>query len=481
MKKFPKDILLGTVILFLLNMILKMLWLGSMEVAMDEPFSIWWAGHPVNEILQMLKTENNPPLHFLLLHYWVKVFGISGFSVRFLSALFSSLTAVLIFLWTRRSLGFRTGFFAALFFTFATLQMSFAHEARVYALFELLTVWNLILIVRITEAPQKKELLLWLLICDILLVYSHYFGWIAVGLQTLWLLAHPVRKTAGRNIFWMFLLLLAAYSINFPVLVQRFTASAGGTWVPEPVASELYGNINRFLNSRYVVMFIVLLTVISLILFRRKHPWKELLARFRSTPSLLYLAGWFLTGWLLMFLISLKLPIFLDRYLLFLTPALYILLAGMFHHLHDNKTLHLILLSAIALVMLIFFQPNPDHHRRVGQLVSTVRELQQEPATEVLISPDYAQLEFAYHYDPAAFKCYDSTTLRLQQQGIWPVRQLTDVPTARLDSTKTLIYLDCGTVFAFGHDPVMEQLRARYQLRDSLDLEGVYKISIFTK
>ena len=481
MKKIPKDILLGASVLFLLNMILKLLWLGSMEVAMDEPFSIWWAGHPVNEILKMLKTENNPPLHFLLLHYWIKVFGISGFSVRFPSALFSAATAVLIFLWTRRSMGFWTAFFAALFFTFSTLQMSFAHEARVYALFELLTVWNLILLVRISEAPGKKELLLWLLVCDILLVYAHYFGWIVVGLQTLWLLVHPVRKTAGKNIFWMFILLLGAYSINFPILVQRFAASASGTWVPEPQASELYGNINRFLNSRYVVLIILVLALISLLLFLRQHRFTNLRYRFRETPSLLYLGGWFLTGWLLMFLVSLKLPVFLDRYLLFLTPALYILLAGLFHHLHSNSTIKRIFLSLVAGTMLIFFHPNPDHHRRIKDVEHTIRELQKEAGSQVLISPDYAQLEFAYHYDPAGFKQYDSTTLRLQQQSIWPVRQLKDVPTARLDSAKTLIYLDCGTVFAFGQDPVLEQLNARYTLKDSLNFEGVYKISIFTK
>jgi mannosyltransferase len=70
--------------LLVLNFILKLLFLGRNDIALDEPFTVFWAQVEFPALFEMLKTENNPPLFFLLLHFWIKIFGISAFSVRFL-------------------------------------------------------------------------------------------------------------------------------------------------------------------------------------------------------------------------------------------------------------------------------------------------------------------------------------------------------------------------------------------------------------
>ena len=83
--------------LVLFNFLLKRIGLTTNSIALDEPFSIYVAQFDVTKIIQYLSSGNNPPLFEIILHYWIKFFGIKASSVRFLSCLFSALTALYVF------------------------------------------------------------------------------------------------------------------------------------------------------------------------------------------------------------------------------------------------------------------------------------------------------------------------------------------------------------------------------------------------
>ena len=83
--------------LFLLNIIIKVMYLSFQPISHDEPFTVYHAQFDFYNIIHYLKNYNNPPLFELILHFWIKCFGISPFSVRFLPMLFSSLSVVLFY------------------------------------------------------------------------------------------------------------------------------------------------------------------------------------------------------------------------------------------------------------------------------------------------------------------------------------------------------------------------------------------------
>ena len=66
----------------------------------DEVFSIFLAQQPLSVFLPKLSFE--PPLYYILLHFWIKFFGTSEIAVRSLSLLGFSLSVIVIIHWAEK-------------------------------------------------------------------------------------------------------------------------------------------------------------------------------------------------------------------------------------------------------------------------------------------------------------------------------------------------------------------------------------------
>src|SRR5436305_4632698 len=64
----------------------------SSDLWLDEALTVNIAKLPVGDLLRQLKHDGHPPLYYLLLHVWMKVFGSGDNAVRSLSTVFSLLT-----------------------------------------------------------------------------------------------------------------------------------------------------------------------------------------------------------------------------------------------------------------------------------------------------------------------------------------------------------------------------------------------------
>ncbi len=475
-----KQWIIGVILFIVVNLILRLLFINRNDVAMDEPFSIWWAQHDLSSLFNMLKTENNPPLHFIILHYWIKLFGINTLSVRLPSVIFSSMAAGILFYTGAKFLSQRAAILATSVFTISTMQIYFSHEARVYPLFVLLSIWNIYLLLSITGSPEKKITFVWLLLNNILLVYSHYFGWIPVLVQLFILVAFPWRKYFWKSVLLSFALLIIAYIPNIIIAYNRFIVSSGGTWVRPPQWSELYGNINRFLNSRWVTLAFIAVGGIGLLIIIINKKYREFIVNLRNHKAWIIVLLFFLIPWIGMFAISFFIPIFLDRYLLFTSPALYLVLTGFFELLPLKKILATTLAIVPLLVMCLFFDPAPSNNRNIKDVVEKIKSLRQTKDA-VIISPDYSSLEFCYHYNNIAFADYSHTKELLLNDHIYAVNSLQMVPSDVLDHCDKIIYLDCESSFAFGADIVGNELKSNYSTKSTIHIPGIYNITQFTK
>jgi hypothetical protein len=138
----------------------------------DELFSTRLAGRSFAEVIsQALEDRPHPPLHYLLLHFWISAFGASEISTRLLSVVFSAVFLLAAYALFRRV-------------TVPRIALgSLAQQARPYALIGMLAAINMLAFVLVLEAPESlRRRLLWAISC-VLLLYAQYLGGLLIVLE----------------------------------------------------------------------------------------------------------------------------------------------------------------------------------------------------------------------------------------------------------------------------------------------------------
>src|SRR3989344_6295774 len=95
------------VCILLLGGALRFFHLGQESLWVDEALTVHHAlSKNYTEFIDLISaTEAAPPGHYLFLHYWMQWFGSSEFSVRFPSAVFSTISILLFFFLLRKWCG----------------------------------------------------------------------------------------------------------------------------------------------------------------------------------------------------------------------------------------------------------------------------------------------------------------------------------------------------------------------------------------
>lgn len=131
----------------------------------------------------------NSPFYYLLLHYWLEIFGLSDFSARLFSVVFSTLIIGLIYLFGRRFFSSKTGLIAAGLVAIEPFFISYGQQARNYSLTFFLALSATYFFLQIIENKTDKR--------RSLLLYTGYILTAGLGLLSHFLtfsvlLAHAV-------------------------------------------------------------------------------------------------------------------------------------------------------------------------------------------------------------------------------------------------------------------------------------------------
>lgn len=366
-----------------LNAALKLLWLGVNDLAHDEPFTIYWSQRPLQEFFAMLAAENNPPLHFLLTKLWSHVGPFNATWLRVPSALASALTVWPLFLLAKRIANTHVALVAALLFTFSNYHYAFAHEVRAYALFTLLATLGFWLLVRGRDkADQGVRAVLGLSALNTLLVYTHFFGWLAIGVQLLVVLLLPSFRQQRRNYLIGLLVTLLWFSPYLRIFLLRAgTSVSQGTWLEPPLAEELYNMVWRWSNAPVLAVAFLLLIGVAVVRDRMRSE------AFRLALS------WSLLPLLGMFLISQWVPLFLDRYLVYAAPGFALLVALSWDRLQLPQRIGQGMAAALVLGMAFTFRPWEAAPRQPAKVVAAV-EAFSAARTDLQVVPAWYWLNY---------------------------------------------------------------------------------------
>jgi 4-amino-4-deoxy-L-arabinose transferase-like glycosyltransferase len=401
-KKHKKYSLLIPIFFFLFNVILRSFGIEINSLAGDEPYSVYYAQMDIVDILRHMRPGNNPPLYEVFLHFWEGWFGIGEVAVRVPSLIFTGLTAAFIYKIGNEFFSKSTGVIAGLLYSFSNYATLFSHEARVYALFGMLTCVSFYLFLRWLNDRYSKKTIILLFIVNALLLYSHYFGVMVMGLQVGLAVLFCYRdlnklKWVGVSVAASLILFLP----YIPIVLEQFSVTKEkGTWLLPPNGwPTVEYMLMQFANSKTVVYLVVgILGVAAL------FNLKKIKTVSRNTWVVL---AWFSVPFFGMFFISYEMPMFHNRYLMhtFIGFILLLSIASL-----SIVRFPFVKLSIPVILVFCFFlksERNIDNGRHSKEAVAKVQELRDEN-TRVVMYPKYRILGYSYYFNKERFKNFDA-------------------------------------------------------------------------
>jgi hypothetical protein len=365
-------------------------------------------------------------------------------------------------------------------FIFSNLHFYFALETRVYSLFSLLTACALYVFLSIVNNDKKYAAwVIALFFVDCLLVYAHYFGWIVVGMQVVSTVFFYHKKILP--ILLSTAAIAAAYTPVWAAVYKNFAQSAKqGTWLSVPHKYQIITELEQFANHRYALILFVFIIIICGIMYIKQN---QNTAIFTQKKHKIYAIAllWFVVPYVFMWAISFKMPIFLNRYILFCTVPLFVFLGGFCVDVWaSNKKMQAAFALILAIIMAVFFERNP-HLILNRQLLQATRSIQSTMKTTdamVLIHPFWAELALGYHAAPQAFADYAQHEAAMHAAQLHPVWELTAAQHwLRTYPHKTVLYYQDGAP----QDPQIKvHLQQHYTQSDSVYFRDGLQLITYT-
>lgn len=188
----------GILVLVVALFVFTRLWhLTAFSLWTDEIFSLKAARGPWGRMFETLILDKvHPPLFYIILKIWIAIGGQSLLWLKLLPVVTAVVTIIPFFLLCRElNLSARATNVGLLLMAVNGYLIHYAQEVRMYTLLLLFTATSFWLFVRmLNHEGNRKRDFLFLLIANLLLVYTHYFGWLVVGVEGFFLLWRDRRK-----------------------------------------------------------------------------------------------------------------------------------------------------------------------------------------------------------------------------------------------------------------------------------------------
>ena len=394
--KFTKRLWIYLSIVFLANLLFKITDLGFSSFWYDEIISVQSASLDFGHIKHVSEWDKNPPFYYYCLSVWIKLFNDTEFTVRLLSVIFSSLAGGLLFLLANKYFNKVTAIVSSLLFISSNVLFYYSHEARAYSLVLLLTLISTYIYFNLKENPSIKYVVL-LGIINFLLIYTHYIVGLVLLFQTILMLFYFDKKQ--KKYFSISLLIvLGLTALRFTkkqfLLIVDFNSSSTVFWLKKSDVNFLKEVMSSFLfnNTISIIFSIIILMVISLVIIKKTN---------KNQFYLVYSVCIGLGSIIILYLLGKFTPLFLDRYLIFTLPFLFILIA---YGLSFIK-LSYIPISLIAILFLFSafkMDYKTDKKMDYRNTVSFIKSIKDIDDLIIVKTKDIKPL-FSYYYDKDFF------------------------------------------------------------------------------
>jgi hypothetical protein len=239
---FIRLLVVGAVVAVTVGIVLRF-WTRS-DMWLDEALTFDIARLPVDQIPGALKRDGAPPLYYVMLHYWILVFGSSDMAVRALAGVLSCATLPFVWIAGRRIGGRTVAVGALILVATSPFAVQYATENRMYSLVTLLTAAGLVALQRALARPAAGNLV-GVAVTVSLLLYSQYWAVYLIGVTALWLAWQARRgpETRRRGARFSFLA-LAVGCVTFIPWLPTFVFQSRHTGTPWAIPADFAALVN---------------------------------------------------------------------------------------------------------------------------------------------------------------------------------------------------------------------------------------------
>ncbi len=354
----------------------------------DEAFSYLLAKKSVLNIFYITAKDFNPPLYYLVLHYWMRIFGTSEIAIRSLSLIFFALCLYYLYLFLEEILKIKSNWIWVYLGIFALNPFLnyYAFEGRMYMMFATFALLSFYFFL-------KKEYKFYL-ISTILGLYTHYFMLLVLFSQAIFIFTSKlVKKEKSGKIKNLFL--SGLFFLPWLVfLLSQHTFSGPQTWIKEigldsipHLLGILYTGYEKDLGFyQYLLLpFSLFLYLILILGIKRslKHKGKDDILKFLLIWTFLPIVS--------MIIFSLFIPLFLPRYFIFSCVGLLLLFVYFMENMEPNLKITFI---TVLLLFTLSYNYLQIKNRQKAPLRETISQIKMQAKPNDLL---YVTNELNFH------------------------------------------------------------------------------------
>ena len=318
-------------------LLLRCLYLTKESLWLDE-IGTW---HFINSSLRRALTPEpqNPPLYFVLLFFWTRLFGLGEAAIRSFNIAPSVFDVWLVYRLGAKFFSRKVAYIAAAYAAISTFQIFYAQEARNYPWLVglvLLASWALWNALESDTTRGRIRYYALYAVLGALSLYTHFIAVFFLAGHGLFVLIRrprqlPAAGAAACGTFvlfspWLLTLMHAAalggqarryLFLKFPQ--AYFSLLFGDTLIPLDEQAVLHVGATLRANWWILALALFSFTVLACYAWRARKRWGE---------PMVYTATLCIVPVILAFLVSFKVMVFDERYMIPASPFLYLVMAA---------------------------------------------------------------------------------------------------------------------------------------------------------
>ncbi len=264
------------IVFILLNILFKTIFVSQESIYGDEPYSIYSSQKSLADLSDIFLHDQNPPLYFLILHFWMKIVGVSDLSAKLLSVLFSVLASFILFLFAKKFFNKQTAVTVSLLFLLSNAQLFYSQEVRPYALIQFLCISSFYFYFNLWKETKKKDLI-FLAVINLLLLFSHYLSIFIFVVQFICSFLFLKENKKGFLYYFISQFITALAFMPWVKVMLANIPKRGSWWNMTPNYNDFKYHVFILLGNEilYYVFNILVLCSIAMVLLNKRFKFYE--------------------------------------------------------------------------------------------------------------------------------------------------------------------------------------------------------------